>query len=188
VRSFTLVVPLQAERFLAENGGLEASPRLNLEVVERAAMRAKTMGDTRRKVDERAGFDFFEVVFHFNHTPAFKSHVAMRGAFGVRVGTAVHMIRRGAAFLVVHLSCLDRVRRREPASITKPDAGLGAESANAAATGITQRAELFSVEEISGPSRQAGFDGRRRRRRYHVQQFEGRARRFKSSGLQWSDH
>ena len=45
----------------------------------------------------------------------------------------------------MHLSCLDRVRRREPASITKPDAGLRAESANTAATGITQRAELFSV-------------------------------------------
>src|SRR5207237_4042489 len=101
IRSFTLVVPLQAERLLAENGGLETSPRLNLEVIERAAMRAKTVRNTRRKVDERAGFDFFEVVFHFNHTPALKSHVAMRRAFRVRIGTTVHVIRRRAAFLII---------------------------------------------------------------------------------------
>src|SRR3989442_1279613 len=78
IRSFTLVVPLQTEGFLAQNGGLETSPRLNPKVVERPAMRAEPVGNTGGKVDERAGFDFFEVVFYFNHTAAFKSHVAMR--------------------------------------------------------------------------------------------------------------
>src|SRR5438067_9348495 len=75
IRSFALVVPLQTERFLAENGGLETSPRLNFKVVERTAMRAEPVGNSRRKVDERARFDFFKVVFDFNDAAALERHV-----------------------------------------------------------------------------------------------------------------
>ena len=98
----------------------------------------------------------------------------------------MHVIRRGAALLVVHLSCLDGIRRREPRSVTKPYTGLGAESADTPATGITQCTKRFPVEEISWPSRQSGFDARRRFRHDHVEQFEVRIRRFKSRGFRWS--
>src|SRR5437867_13202286 len=67
IRNFTFVVPLQTEWFLAQNGRRETSPRLNLKVIEWPAMRAEPVGSTWGKVDERAGFDLFEVVFHFNH-------------------------------------------------------------------------------------------------------------------------
>src|SRR5437773_223661 len=70
IRNFTFVVPLQTEWFLAQNGRLETSPRLNLKVIEWPAMRAEPVGSTWGKVDERAGFDLFEVVFHFNHSTA----------------------------------------------------------------------------------------------------------------------
>src|SRR5438876_6482344 len=148
IRNFTFVVPLQTEWFLAQNGRLETSPRLNLKVIEWPAMRAEPVGSTWGKVDERAGFDLFEVVFHFNHSAAFKRHVAMRRAFRVGISAPVHVIWRRAALLVVHLSCLDGIRRRQPCSITKPDTGLGAESADTTATSVTQCAMRLPVEEI----------------------------------------
>ena len=75
-------------------------------------MRAEPVGSTWGKVDERAGFDLFEVVFHFNDSAAFKSHVAMRCAFRVGISAPVNVIWRRAALLVVHLSCLDGIRGR----------------------------------------------------------------------------
>ena len=110
----------------------------------------------------------------------------MRRAFRVRIGTTVHVIRRRAAFLIMHLSGLDGIRRREPASIPKPHAGLGAEPADTAATGVAQCAKLFPIEEVSRASRQPGFNARRRFWRHHMQQFQVRARRFEYDGFRWS--
>src|SRR5207247_10945557 len=71
IRNFTFVVPLQTEGFLAQHGRLETSPRLNLKVIERPAMRAETVGSTWGAVDERAGIDLFDVVFHLCDARAF---------------------------------------------------------------------------------------------------------------------
>src|SRR5262245_17742506 len=49
-RLLALVVPLQAQRLLAQDRRLEASPGLDLEVVERAAVRAQAMRNTGRKI------------------------------------------------------------------------------------------------------------------------------------------
>ncbi len=61
-RLLALVVPLKAERLLAQDRRLEASPRLDLEVVERAAVRAQAMRDAGRKIHERAGLDLLRAV------------------------------------------------------------------------------------------------------------------------------
>src|SRR5207247_9351395 len=106
IRNFTFVVPLQTEGFLAQNGRLETSPRLNLKVIEWPAMRAEPVGSTWGKVDERAGLDLFEVVVHFNQSGAFKRHVAMRRAIGVGISAPVHVMRSGAVCLVSNLSSL----------------------------------------------------------------------------------
>src|SRR5262245_10214078 len=127
IRNLTFVVPLQTEGFLAQNRRLETSPRLNLKVIEWPAMRAETVGRTWGKIDESAGFDLFEVVFDVNDSAACKSHIAMCCAFRVGISAPVNVIWRRAALLVVHLSCLDGIGGRQPRSITKPDAGLGAE-------------------------------------------------------------
>src|SRR5439155_26650479 len=87
IRGFTLVVPLQTEGFLAKNRGLETSPRLNLNVVERPPVSEEPVGSAGWKVVERAGLDFFEVVLDFNHTAACKRHVAILFPFGVGIFT-----------------------------------------------------------------------------------------------------
>src|SRR5437660_9901889 len=83
IRNFTFVVPLQTEGFLAQNGRLETSPRLNLKVIEWPARRAEPVGSTGGKIDERAGFDLLGVVYYFTDAAAFKGHVARRRAFRV---------------------------------------------------------------------------------------------------------
>src|SRR5207247_10210194 len=86
IRNFTFVVPLQTEGFLAQNGRLETSPRLNLKVIEWPAMRAEPVGSTWGKIDERAGCDVFEVGLYFNDAAALNGHVAMHGSFQRAVG------------------------------------------------------------------------------------------------------
>src|SRR3989454_10336792 len=100
IRGFTLVVPLQAEGFLAKNGGLETSPRLDFKVIERPAMGAEPVRSTGGKVDERAGFDFFEVVFDFNHTAAFKGMSQCVWPSGIPFSTSWTSCRGGPASFV----------------------------------------------------------------------------------------
>ena len=61
-RLLAFVVPLKAERLLAQDRRLEAAPRLDLEVVERAAVRAQAVRNAGREIDERAGLDLLRAV------------------------------------------------------------------------------------------------------------------------------
>ena len=102
----------------------------------------------------------------------------MSGAVWIGVRALVHVVRRAAAFLVVHLAGLYRVRRREPAAVGELHARLGAETAHAPAARVGQAAQRLPIEEISWPAGQAGFDRCGRLRSDHVQQLEVRALRL----------
>ena len=136
------------------------------------------MRHARGEINQSAGIELLGRIPDLDHATTLESHVAVGGA--VRVGAGAHMrvIGRRAALVIVHLASLDRIGRREPAAIEKPDGGLGAEPANAAAARVAERAERLPIEEISRPPGQPPFDGGGRLGRLHVQQLQIRPRRF----------
>src|ERR1700683_15151 len=88
-----VVVPLQAERLLAEHVGLETPPRLELEIVERAAVSAKAMRYAGRKINQCAGFDFLAGVADLDHAAALERDVGVGCAAGIGGRADVPMIR-----------------------------------------------------------------------------------------------
>ena len=60
-RCLGVVVPAKPERLFAQDVRLEASPGLDLEVVERPARGAQPVRNAGREVDERAGLDFLRI-------------------------------------------------------------------------------------------------------------------------------
>ena len=66
-RCHGVVVPLESQRLLAEYVGLEASPSLDLEVVERAAVGTKPMRYARGKIHKRAGLEFLGRISNLDH-------------------------------------------------------------------------------------------------------------------------
>ena len=140
-------------------------------------MRAEPVRNAGREIDERAGLDLLRGLADVDLAAALERHVAVRCAVGIRIRPFVQVIRRSAAFLVMHLAGLDCVRRREPAAVEQPHARLGAEAAHAAAARVGQRAQRLTVEEIAGTAGQAGFHRGRRLRRDHLQDLEIRALR-----------
>src|ERR1700760_4119732 len=93
VRCHGVVVPLQSQRLLAEHIGLETPPSLQLEIVERAAMGAQPMWNTRREIHERAGLNLLGRLPDLDHALAFERDIAMRCAAGVGARADVPMIR-----------------------------------------------------------------------------------------------
>src|ERR1700683_1847123 len=114
-----VVVPLQSERLLAEHVGLETPPSLELEIVERAAVSTKPVRYARRKVDQRAGFDFLAGVADLDHAAALEGDVSVRCTARVGAGADVPVIRRRSAVVIMHLARLNGVGRREPFTIEK---------------------------------------------------------------------
>src|SRR5262249_27320728 len=96
------VEPLQAKRLFTQDRGFETSPCLDFKVVERTVFRPKPVWHSRRKVNQRARFDFLKLVLDFNHAAPLERHVAMGGALRIRRRTVVHVIGRRTAFMVVH--------------------------------------------------------------------------------------
>src|SRR5690606_10230452 len=155
-----LVIPAQPERLLAQHVRLEAPPRLDLEVIERAVDGTQAMRYAGRKVHERAGRDLDRVAFDVDAPSPAECHVAVRRALRIRRRAEMHVIWRGAALVVVHLAGLNRIRRRESAAVGEPHARFGAEATHAAAARILERPQNAAIEEVAGPARQALLDGR----------------------------
>src|SRR5262245_5408030 len=125
-------------------------------------MRPEPVRHTRWEVHQRSGLDFAEFILDFHDPAAFESHIAVGCAIGVGLGASVHVIWGSATLVIVHLSRLYGVGRREPAAITKPDAGFGAEPADSSADRVTQRTEGIPGEEIFRSFRHHGFNRDRR--------------------------
>ncbi len=80
----TIVKPLQTQRLLAEDRGFETPPSLNLKVVQRPAVRAKSVWYSGGDVDECAGRYFAGIVVHFDHAAAIEGNVTMLCALRIR--------------------------------------------------------------------------------------------------------
>src|SRR5262245_55378997 len=91
-RCHGVVVPLESQRLLAEHVGLEASPSLDLEVIERTAVGTKPMRYARGEIHERAGWKFLGRLPDLDHATALERDVAVGGAVGVGAGADVPMI------------------------------------------------------------------------------------------------